>query len=76
MVSLDGAQLYEHKDSSCLIYIWVIVNLSPDKCYQKVNVRPGGFIPGPNKLENLDSFLCIGIHHVSTLQKEGLQIWD
>ena len=31
MVSLDGAQLYEDKDSDCWIYIWVIMNLSPNQ---------------------------------------------
>ncbi|EGN91266.1 hypothetical protein SERLA73DRAFT_29518, partial [Serpula lacrymans var. lacrymans S7.3] len=44
--------------------------------YQKIYVRPGGFIPGPNKPKNLDSFQCVGMHHISTLQKEGLNIWD
>ena len=27
MVSLDGAQLYDSKESDCWIYIWIIVNL-------------------------------------------------
>lgn len=76
MVSLDGAQLYEHKDSDCWMYIWIIINLAPDKRYKKVHVQPGGFIPGPNKSKNIDSFLYIGIHHLSALQNKGLQIWD
>jgi hypothetical protein len=76
MVSLDGAQLYESKQSDCWMYIWVIVNLSPDKRYRKVHVRPGGFIPGPNKPKNLDSFLVVGLHHLAALQNEGLIIWD
>jgi hypothetical protein len=75
-ISLDGAQLYEKKQSDCWIYIWVILNLSPDKRYRKVNVLPGGFIPGPNKPKNLDSFLFAGLHHLAALQNEGLQIWD
>lgn len=74
MVLIDGAQLYEHKDSDCWMYIWVLVNLSPDKQYKKIHVRPGGFIPGPNKPKNLDSFLYVGIHHLSALQNEGLKI--
>ncbi|KAF8834753.1 hypothetical protein BDN67DRAFT_1016184 [Paxillus ammoniavirescens] len=53
MVSLDGVQLYEHKDSDCWMYVWIIVNLAPDQRYQKIHVRPGGFIPGPNKPKNL-----------------------
>ncbi|KIM52263.1 hypothetical protein SCLCIDRAFT_32776 [Scleroderma citrinum Foug A] len=76
MVSLDGAQLYESKQSDCWIYIWVILNLSPDKQYKKVHVCPGGFIPGPNKPKNIDSFLFVGLHHIAALQREGLRIWD
>ncbi|KIK76909.1 hypothetical protein PAXRUDRAFT_17865 [Paxillus rubicundulus Ve08.2h10] len=76
MASLDGAQLYEDKDSNCWIYVWIIVNLSPDKWYRKVHVLPGGFIPGPNKPKNLDSFLVVGIHHLAALQKEGLKVWN
>ncbi|KAG2056754.1 hypothetical protein BDR06DRAFT_981180 [Suillus hirtellus] len=76
MVSLDGAQLYASKQSNCWMYIWVIINLAPNKRYQKIHVCPGGFIPGPNKPQNLDSFLTIGMHHLAALQNEGLAIWD
>jgi len=76
MVSLNGAQLYNSKELDCWIYIWIIVNLPPDKCYRKLHVRPGGFIPGPNKPKNVDSFLFPGIHHLAALQAEGLQIWN
>jgi hypothetical protein len=76
MVSLDGAQLYESKTSDCWIYIWVVLNLSPDKRYRKVHVRPGGFIPGPNKPKNVDSFIVVGMHHLAALQRETLTIWD
>ena len=76
MVSLDGAQLYESKQSDCWIYIWIILNLAPDKQYKKVYVCPGGFIPGPNKPKNIDSFLFVGLHHIAALQHEGLRIWD
>ena len=60
LFSLDGAQLYEHKQSDFWIYIWVILNLSPDKQYKKKHVLPGAFIPGPNKPKNIDSFLFPG----------------
>jgi len=76
MVSLDGAQLYKSKQSDCWIYIWIILNLAPDKRYKKVHVCPGGFIPGPNKPKNIDSFLFVGLHHIAALQREGLRIWD
>lgn len=75
-VSIDGPQLYRKKQSDCWIYVWVIINLSPDKCYCKVNVLSGGFIPGPNKPKNIDSFLVPGLHHLLALQNEGLVIWD
>ncbi|KAJ8588647.1 hypothetical protein M405DRAFT_792718 [Rhizopogon salebrosus TDB-379] len=76
MVSLDGAQLYESKESDCWIYIWIITELSPDHRYKKKHVLPGGIIPGPNKPKFIESFLFPGFHHLSALQKEGLNIWD
>lgn len=76
MLSIDGAQLYESKQSDCWIYIWVIMDLSPDKRYKKRHIFPGGFFPGPNKPGNMESFLFPGFHHLSALMKEGLQIWD
>ena len=76
LLSIDGAQLYASKQSDCWIYIWVIMDLSPDLRYKKSHVLPGGFIPGPNKPKNIDSFLFPGLQHISALQKEGLSIWD
>lgn len=76
MLSIDGAQLYAHKASDCWIYIWVLMDLSPDERYMKRFVLPGGFIPGPNKLKIVDSYLFPGLHHVCALQREGLVIWD
>lgn len=75
-LSIDGAQLYEMKQSDCWIYIWVILDLPPDLRYKKKHVLPGGFIPGPNKPKNVDSFLFPGLHHLSGLQREGLMVWD
>ncbi|KJA14442.1 hypothetical protein HYPSUDRAFT_208676 [Hypholoma sublateritium FD-334 SS-4] len=76
MFSIDGAQLYAHKASDCWIYIWVILDLNPEERYKKDFVIPGGFIPGPKKPKNLDSFLFPGLYHLSALQKERLSIWD
>ena len=76
MVSMDGAQLYESKESDCWMYIFIIANLSPDIRYRKLNVLPGGFIPGPKKLKNIDSFLFPGMHHLAAIQHEGLSMWD
>lgn len=74
--SMDGAQLYEDKQSDCWIYIWVIFNLSPDRRYKRKYVVPGGIIPGPNNPKNTDSFLFPGFHHVCGLMKDGLGVWD
>ncbi len=76
MMSINGAQLYCMKSSDCWIYIWIILNLAPDKQYQKCYILPGGFIPGPNKPKNLDSFTFPGLHHLAVIQKFGLKIWD
>ena len=76
LLSTDGAQLYDHKDSNCWIYIWIVVDLGPDKHYKIRNILPGGIIPGPNAPKNLESFFFPGLAHVSALQREGLHIWD
>ena len=69
MFSIDGAQLYAHKASDCWIYIWVIMDFSPEEHYKKDFVIPGGFIPGPKKPKNLDSFLFPGLYHLAALQE-------
>jgi hypothetical protein len=76
MFSIDGAQLYAQKLSSCWIYIWVLLNLSPTRRYQKKHVFIGGFIPGPNNPKNIESFLFPGLGHLAALQRESLRIWD
>ena len=76
LLSMDGAQLYANKASDCWIYIWVILDQAPDIRYKKSFVFPGGFIPGPNPPQDTDSFLFPGLHHLSALQREGLNIWD
>jgi hypothetical protein len=52
------------------------MNLTPDQCYKKEHVFIGGFIPRPNNLKNMDSFLFPGLQHLVGLQKERLKIWD
>ncbi len=76
LFSIDGAQLYTMKLSDCWIYIWIILDLNPNIRYKKIHILPGGFIPGPNKPKNIDSFLFVGLHHLSAIQKEGLLMWD
>lgn len=41
MLSLDGAQLYRNKTSDCWIYIWIIMDLSPELRYKKRHIIPG-----------------------------------
>lgn len=74
--SIDGAQLYRNKSSDCWIYIWVILDLPPELRYKKCHILPGGFISGPQKPKNTDSFIYSSSHHVAALQAEGLHIWD
>ncbi|KIK72792.1 hypothetical protein PAXRUDRAFT_21576, partial [Paxillus rubicundulus Ve08.2h10] len=74
--SIDGAQLYKSKLSDCWIYIWIVLEHSPDERYKKKYVLPGAIIPGPNKPKFIESFLYPGFHHVSAVQHEGLTIWD
>ena len=75
-LSVDGAQLYHDKESDCWIFVYVIHNLSPDIRYKKRFVIPAGFVPGPGKPKNMDSFLFPALYHISALQSEGLRIWD
>ena len=76
MLSINGAQLYESKQSDIWIYIWILVDLAPDKRYKIKNILPGGIIPGPETPGDIDSFLFPGLSHLTALQKEGLPIWD
>lgn len=76
LFSMDGAQLYRYKDSTCWIYIWVILNYSPTLRFKKRIIVPGGIIPGPNHPKHADSFLYPGFHHLVTLMKQGIQVWD
>ena len=76
MLSIDGAQLLRNKKSDAWIYIWILLDLGPDKRYKIRNIIPGGIIPGPGKPGDLDSFLFPGLAHVSALQKSGLPLWD
>jgi hypothetical protein len=76
MASINGAQLYEDKESDCWIAIWIIINLSPHIRYCNTHVIPAAFIPDQKKPKHIDLYMVVGIHHLSALQKEGLQLWD
>lgn len=74
--SMDGAQLFRHKASDCWIYIWIIIDLSPEQRYKQDSVLIGGIIPGPNKPKDLTSFIFPGFHHVRALQNDGMYFYD
>ncbi|KIK77711.1 hypothetical protein PAXRUDRAFT_105890, partial [Paxillus rubicundulus Ve08.2h10] len=74
MMSVDGVQLYQFKESDCWVAIWVMLDHSPDTCYKKKYVLPACIIPGPKKPKNLNSFMFPGFHHLAVIQKEGLKI--
>lgn len=76
LLSMDGAQLYRNKASECWMYIWVIFDHAPQYRYKKRHILPGGFIPGPKKPKNLDSFIFTGLYHLASVQNDGLRIWD
>ena len=76
MFAVDVAQLYRDKESDCWIGSWVVFALSPDLLYKKRFVLPACFVPGPNKPDNMESFLLPSFRHVSALQKEGLRVYD
>lgn len=78
MMSIDGAQLYESKQSDCWIYIWVVLDLSPKDRYRQDHVLIGGIIPGPEAPGHLDSFLFPGLYHINAVNNEPnkLRIWD
>ncbi|KIK75661.1 hypothetical protein PAXRUDRAFT_18802 [Paxillus rubicundulus Ve08.2h10] len=73
---IDSAQLYKSKLSDCWIYIWIVLEHSPDEHYKKKHVLPGAIIPRPNKPKFIELFLYPGFHHISAVQCEGLTIWD
>lgn len=79
MVSYDGCQIYRDKQSDCWIYIWIFLSIAPDFRYKLLAVQPGGFIPGPNKPKNFESFIFPGLHHVAAVNKlpgGGLPVWQ
>ena len=76
MFSLDGAQLYRDKTSDCWFFIFVNLNLPPELRYKKQYIITAGFVPGPNKPVDVESFLLPTFRHFSALQRVGLNVWD
>ena len=76
MFSLDGAQLYRDKASDCWFFIFINLNLPPELRFKKEFIITAGFVPGPNKPVNIESFLLPTFRHFSALQRDGLKVWD
>ncbi|KAF8576146.1 hypothetical protein K439DRAFT_1664746 [Ramaria rubella] len=78
MGSMDGAQLYQDKQSDFWILIWILMDLGEDVQYKKSHVLLAAVIPGPNNPGDMDSFFFPSYHHISALQRdpEGLCIWN
>ncbi|EJD39909.1 hypothetical protein AURDEDRAFT_171047 [Auricularia subglabra TFB-10046 SS5] len=75
MLSYNGCQIYRDKQSDCWIYIWVVLSMAPEHRYK---LHTGGFIPGPNKPKNFESFIFPGLRHiaaVNNLPGGGLPVW-
>lgn len=76
MFSIDGAQLYQHKQSDCWFGIWIVNDLSPELRYKKKKVVPAFIVPGPNPPKDMDSFFFVTLFHLIAVQREGLLVWD
>ncbi|PPQ81352.1 hypothetical protein CVT24_001144 [Panaeolus cyanescens] len=80
LFSVDGAQLYLSKQSDTWIAIWVVLDYDPKTRYRKRRCLPALIIPGPNKPQNIDTYLFRSFHHLSALQHEnngaGIKVWD
>ena len=74
--SINGAQLRPDQPSKAWVFIWVIHNLPPSMQYKKDFVIPSAIVPGPNKPQELDSFLFPSLSHVAALQCKGFRIYD
>ncbi|EAU82543.2 hypothetical protein CC1G_11002 [Coprinopsis cinerea okayama7 len=67
--SIDGAQLYQKKESDTWIAVWVVQNYDPKVRFKRKYVLPALVVPGPKKPKNIDSFMYRGFHHLSALQR-------
>jgi hypothetical protein len=75
-LSMDGAQLYQNKESDTLFGITTLIDFPPEIHHAKEMVLPTFVIGGPNAPQNYDSFLFPMFAHLSACQQSGLQIWD
>jgi len=76
VLSMDGAQLYQDKDSDAWFGVAMLVDYAPEIWHLKENVFPLFVISGPNPPKNYDSFLFPTLAHLAACQRLGLPIRD
>lgn len=77
MFAMDGAQLYPDKQSDTWIFIFTLLELSPEFRFLKKHVMVASCVPGPQKPQHFDSFLFPTFQHIAAINNEGgLLIWD
>jgi len=76
VLSMDGAQLYQNKESDMWFGIATLIDFAPEICHAKEMVLLTFMIGGPNAPKHYDSFLFPMFAHLSACQKLGLPIWD
>ena len=76
ILSMDGAQLYQNKESGTWFGIATLIDFAPKICHVREMVLPTFVIKGPNAPKHYDSFLFPTFTYLSACQKLGLQIWD
>ncbi len=76
MLSIDGAQLYAHKSSDCWIYLWVIMDFSPNERYKSATFFLVDLFLARINPKNLDSFLFQDCTTSVRFKSRVLHIWD
>ncbi|KAF8240388.1 hypothetical protein L208DRAFT_1539391, partial [Tricholoma matsutake] len=74
VLSMDGAQLYQNKESDTWFSIATLLDFAPEIRHTKEVVLPSFVIGGPNAPKHYDSFLFPTFAHLSTCQRLGLEI--
>ena len=74
-MSLDGVQLTNMRHHEVTPVIFMNLNLPPEERYLVKNILAGLVIPGPNKPQEIDTFLRPLVDELLDLDK-GVDAWD
>jgi hypothetical protein len=78
--AMDGAQLYQSKESDCWFLIWIIYSLGPDLRYKKKYVLVNTIIPGKDKPVHMYSFMFVTLQNITAIMHmnngPGMPIWS